>query len=85
MNPNPKTLGDLASTLSVCPCISQRGRGEKTRNTAEEKQTGATGAGRLALVPVTCESAHGTMMIYTNKHDQHVKRKPHQNHGGRRE
>ena len=24
-------------------------------------------------------------MIYTNKHDQHVKRKPHQNHGGRRE
>ena len=36
VNPNPKTLGDLASTLSVCPYLSQRGRGEKTRNTAEE-------------------------------------------------
>ena len=70
MNQKPKKLGDLAGNLSVCPCISQRGRGEEAWDAAGKQQSGAA---RLALVPVTCEFVHGTMMIYTNKHE-HIHR-----------
>lgn len=46
--------------LSVCLCISQRGREEKTWNTAGKEQTWAAQAS-------SCELVNGTMMIYTNK------------------